>query len=162
MKTLIMLWMMLVLPIPIIFGQMLMPELLASSGAEYSDGSVSMSWSLGELAVHSLTADQGILTQGYQQGNLTITSVRELENGLNCSIYPNPTSERITMELDAGIDLPVNVELFNTKGQIILQKQFLDLQNDIDFTHLPPGLYYIRMSSKDRLKFQTYKVNVLR
>ena len=56
-----------------IFGQVTSPTLITNSGGTFSNSSVIMDFSIGELAVQTLQNNE-ILTQGFHQGDLKVTT----------------------------------------------------------------------------------------
>jgi hypothetical protein len=62
----------------------------------------------------------------------------------NLSIYPNPASESIHVEV-LGV---FHAELFNRAGQSVMQKRIYRSAN-IDISKLPKGVYFIKLSNED-------------
>jgi hypothetical protein len=72
------------------FGQVTSPSVISSSGDSYSNGSVIMDYTLGEIVVETHTNSTTILTQGFHQGVLKVTtSVKNID--IKTKVYPNPT-----------------------------------------------------------------------
>ena len=57
------------------FSQSLSPTLISSAGAYAAAGDITLSYSLGEIAVTTLTTDNLVLTQGFHQPQLTGTGI---------------------------------------------------------------------------------------
>ena len=75
-------------------------EVVATSGDFYENSSLSLSWTLGEVAVETLVGDNIILTQGFQQSKLTVTAIDELQSpGIELTVYPNPTNRFLFIEV---------------------------------------------------------------
>ncbi len=66
------------------------------------------------------------------------------------SIYPNPTSEYITISSSKNL-IPSTIELYDTYGQMILKTE----DNSIDLSDYQNGLYFIRVPL---LSSETFKV----
>ncbi len=72
-------------------------------------------------------------------------SVEVLEND-GISIYPNPTSSVVNINLKEYISDQVRIELFNVTGQKIIVKELNDAQNlQLSVEHLPSGVYFINV-----------------
>lgn len=62
-------------------------------------------------------------------------------------IYPNPATSYITIEPDKNNK--TTIQLFNMQGQLILKKQYNKIfKQNIDISHLPKGLYVIKMTNE--------------
>ena len=91
--------------------------------------------------------------------------LRELQTNQNFTIYPNPTSEKLFVELpqseprkngagrdlESHSDLSLRIEILNTNGQVILQKEIGNESIvEVDVKGLVAGEYFVRMiSGKD-------------
>ena len=91
----------------------------------------------------------GILVQINQQ-NL---EVDHLDLSAKITVYPNPTLSKIFFEAKESL-LSQKVTVFNTSGQLVLQKQ-LSADNSVDLTDLASGTYLVQLSEN---KSDTFKI----
>ncbi len=110
------------------FSQSLSPEVIASAGGYASVGGVSLSYTVGEMAmVETFTNANTILTQGFHQPEMNITRILEADRTDfgSFAVYPNPA----TTEVFFGYEFPqegrVEVTLYNNLGQVV-QNVFKD------------------------------------
>ena len=143
-------------------AQQIKQEVIASAGGynKSADNSISISWTLGETIIPTFTSDDGslILTHGFQQ-RLIITTVEEnLEDLVQVTIYPNPTSEMINIQFQTSPDKEILVYLLDASGKLVKTDKIdvATLNKTINMQDLPAGMYYIRLI-KDRL-VNVYKV----
>jgi len=62
-------------------------EVIATSGDFYENSSGSLSWTLGEVFIETLSETNFILTQGFQQSKLTLTAINDLQtSGIELSV----------------------------------------------------------------------------
>ena len=73
------------------FGQVTTPSVVSSSGDSYSNGGVIMDYTLGEIVIETYTNSNTILTQGFHQGDLKVTTA-VVNLDIKTRIYPNPTT----------------------------------------------------------------------
>jgi hypothetical protein len=71
-----------------------------------------------------------------------ISSTKNQVNVNRLSIYPNPTSDKVYIE---GTDEAVKVSIINPAGYLI--KQTISIENQIDITDLPNGVYIFEITS---------------
>lgn len=79
------------------------------------------------------------------------TAINEVKESLEFSIYPNPTSENVSISL-GGIKADVKVTLMNSTGQAVLNKDY----NNVDLIRLkldyPKGVYFLTAKTDDGLR----------
>jgi hypothetical protein len=85
-----------------------------------------------------------------------LASLEELQSSL--LIYPNPTSTELT--LDFGINASnVNYVIYDINGKIVLAENEIAFQNGkyiVDMTGILPGMYMLRINSKENN--QVYRI----
>ncbi|MBR9921620.1 MAG: alpha/beta fold hydrolase [Bacteroidetes bacterium] len=97
-----------------------------------------------------------------------ISSATEIATNHYVSIYPNPASDLLTIDVrlsaKAGIGgqgklLPYELSLFNSTGQLVLQKIIYAIPENtlieqIRIDHLPGGIYFARMRTEQQIFYQ--------
>ena len=77
-------------------------------------------------------------------------------NWLNSiSLYPNPTYEYLQIDLSLKSKDDIRVEVFNTLGQLMIQKDLLDFTSGVETINLQQassGVYYVRVSNNSASK----------
>lgn len=91
----------------------------------------------------------------------TLTSIEEnyLKN-IKINIYPNPTADRITIEMD--FPKTFDLELWNTAGILVINKKIDGLKGkfELDLTDLPAGNYSLLINNDANRSFHLIeKVN---
>ncbi len=133
------------LAIGIIEGQSIERQAIASAGNTLTNGNISLDFTIGEVAVTTLTTSDLILTQGFHQGELMTTSVDGLPVSVTYKIYPNPTKDKLWLEM-TGEALDFYVLLYNELGQpLSVTKRHVQgigqWQGNFDLSKLSAGLY---------------------
>jgi hypothetical protein len=145
------------------WGQSLSPTVIASAGDYFDNGTVSISFTVGEVAVTTLEAGDVILTQGFQQPfELDVTGVKDQEISWSVRTYPNPVKENLhvkfTLESPEGFTLVV----MDLTGKKVFIKKYDQVQpgevKDIDFQNYAPGIYLVSVTSNDKSVRKIYKV----
>lgn len=129
-------------------SQMLMAQELQAvvSGGAYHQGSAgSISWSLGEVATETLKAGNYIITQGFQQGRLGLTSVKETPNlDVTISAYPNPTHDYINIEIIGEIT-NMHYAVFDINGRAVKSGEIIESPTQVQFNEMGSAIYFIRI-----------------
>tara|TARA_R110002050_G_scaffold300136_1_gene467858 strand:- start:12234 stop:12593 length:360 start_codon:yes stop_codon:yes gene_type:complete len=93
-----------------------------------------------------LNTTNNLFNLGYIS-NESPLSVETYNNENEIKIYPNPTSDSISVNTDV-----IEINIFNTVGQIITNSN----QNIVDVSNLEAGMYFINILSKKNL-YKTIK-----
>jgi len=125
------------------------------------DNTISLSWTLGELVISTVTSTGGdlILTQGFQQSKLEVTAIEEHpELGIMVAIYPNPTSEIVNIKFTTPLEGETAVYLVGPDGRTIITDIIPSgvLLKPIDMQTYPSGTYFLRI--QNGVKLNVYKV----
>ena len=62
------------------------------------------------------------------------------------SIYPNPVSDKMTIEAQEAID---NIEIYNVMGALVYSQKDCGDKAEITTTNLPAGTYVVRLTTKN-------------
>ncbi|MFO7864731.1 MAG: T9SS type A sorting domain-containing protein [Salinivirgaceae bacterium] len=137
------------------FGQ----QVTASSGGSYAGGSYSLNYTIGESVVETLIGSS-ILTQGFHQSKLTVTSIYEYRYlGAKINLYPNPTTSNLNIIIAANAK-NYSVMVLNEFGKTLkVEKVWIgESPSVIDFNDFKPGVYFLRVIDKPGIVLQTFKV----
>ena len=146
----------LLLCLPIIgLGQVTSPSVISSSGDSYSNGSVIMDYTLGEIVVETHTNSSTILTQGFHQGVLKVnTEVVNID--IKTKVYPNPTTNFLIIELEKNVNADILV--YDINGKIVIKDRLNnEQQKQLDFGFLKQGNYLLHINIAD--KQSVYQIN---
>ncbi|MBI5219963.1 MAG: T9SS type A sorting domain-containing protein [Bacteroidia bacterium] len=141
------------------FCQSLAPEVISSSGNYFENGTVSLSWTLGEPVIETDSAGGHILTQGFQQSRYDIVVVENIEENLNISLYPNPTSQLLNLDWEIPGNAAVLIELIDMQGKKLIDKSYMENKSkkQLNLSNYPAADYFVRISSGNKL-VKTFKV----
>lgn len=140
-------------------AQSISPEVIASSGDHYVAGNAQLSWTLGEPVIETVSAGSNIITQGFHQTNLTVTSIDETVNNLDVSIYPNPTSDRVIISIPDNVN-DFSLELYDVKGQLVMTKKMNrnENQTQMDVSQLANSYYMLKLVAPQINYTSTHKI----
>jgi len=137
------------------FGQVTSPSVVSSSGDSYSNGSVIMDYTLGEIALETHTNSSAILTQGFHQGVLEVTA-GVVNIDFKTKIYPNPTTNFLIVELEKNVNADILV--YDINGKLVIKHRLNnEQQKELDFSFLKQGNYLLHINIAD--KESVYQIN---
>lgn len=134
----------LLLACAISFGQSIDRDVVSSAGDNYETSIASLSWTLGEVATESFTNTTNTLNQGFHQGNLFVTSIdEELDLDYSIKAYPNPVLDILIVETN---EPEKEYQIINMNGEVVGNGIITTEREEVDFTNLPSGVYFISIS----------------
>ena len=107
-------------------------DIIASSACYFKTSFLSVSWTIGEIATETFANEDIILTQGFNQANITITDITEdLFTDINIIVYPNPVKDVFTIETGSDNKTHLKAELYNLKKDSKQEKNVIGDYPDI-------------------------------
>ncbi|CAN5424819.1 hypothetical protein BH10BAC1_BH10BAC1_18510 [soil metagenome] len=141
-------------------AQSISPEVIATSGTTFSDGTNTLDWTLGEPATNTFNAGSDMLTQGFHQPELMVTAIETLEPA-SLSVFPNPTISSLNVQFATQQNV-CKVELFTMEGKLLESKIYNNTAlSVIDMHDYTAGNYllYITDNNKKCSSFKIIKTN---
>jgi hypothetical protein len=136
-------------------------EVIAAGGESHSNSSGSISYTIGEPVIETLSSVNNVLTQGFQQSDIIVTTLSEAKS-LNFQItaFPNPTKVFIKLKIEKEHISGMSYLICDLTGKVILQKDIAEQETDISFEGLAPSNYVLKiLENNTELKsFQIIKV----
>jgi hypothetical protein len=140
-------------------------QVLSTAGNHSENGTVQLSWTIGEPVISTFSNGSNILTQGMHQTKLTVTAIEEIElSGLGISAFPNPASDFVNLKVTClSPVLPdemwkeFSFQLYDMKGKVIMQKQIGSAETIINMEDYAPSTYFLKVTI-DKKIVKTFKI----
>ena len=128
--------------VPSAFGQSLAPSVIALAGGyEKTPSGMSVSWTLGEPITDPLRSGNLLLTQGFQQPDLKVsTGFEDPTFGYELASFPNPASNELIMQ--TNFQQPIHFRMVDISGKLIREGQWSE-KNVVEVSALSQGVYAI-------------------
>lgn len=113
------------LAIPLLSNaQSISREVIGSAGEELSSTNIQLNISVGEAVITTLESPNILLTQGFQQPEVNLGTVDELQLNNEISMYPNPASDVLNLKFISNelSSEQIMVRIFDVGGQLVLQE----------------------------------------
>jgi hypothetical protein len=136
-------------------AQTISPVVISSAGTTFNDGTSQLDWTLGEPATATFSSGSNLLTQGFHQPNLMITSINNIEN-TSVSVYPNPTLTFLNVQLSTFENTVI--ELYSIEGKLLATQLATNNNVQIDMTNYSAGNYLLRVNTA-KGKTSSYKIS---
>lgn len=141
-----------------LMAQSLSPRVLATGGQSVTQGSIQLSYTVGEVATTALSADTLLLTQGFHQPETgTPVSLDNPAPTTTLAIYPNPCSDWLWIRSDSPAGHgPMELYLYNAAGLLAFQTGMVlspGQAHTLDLRNLPPGSYSLHIREHDQARY---------
>jgi len=138
-------------------------EAIPVSGGEATGSGGSVSYSVGQVFYSTSSSTNGSVSQGTQQPFeiSVVTEIKEAENiTLECLAYPNPTTEFVTLKIDASTSLGnLNYQIFDINGKLLQTQKIENNETEISIKNYVSGNYFLKITNEnvDIKKFKIIK-----
>jgi hypothetical protein len=133
-------------------------SVVASSGEEFTTSVGIIANTIGEPVTATLVGGNATLTQGFHQGIINITSIREQITEDDILVYPNPTSDMVQVNFDGERS---KWQLHTMDGKLVNEGILVRGTNSIDMRDLSQATYFLTVSGKDNNR-NTYRIQKIR
>jgi hypothetical protein len=120
-----------------------------------------VSYSVGQLVHTANTGSNGSVTQGVQQAyEITVVNALEEATAIRLSVYPNPTTDYLTLEVDASTlesDQQLSYQLLDINGILLQNAKITESQTSIMMCNLATATYFVKITNGDK-DVKTFKI----
>jgi len=78
----------------------------------------------------------------------TTTANVDIPSALIARVYPNPTEGELSIVASKENKQTIPIEVFSLEGKLMATFLMMDKQTNINISHLPIGIYIIRIGSE--------------
>jgi hypothetical protein len=109
--------------------------------------------SLTEIQLRVADVDEFVITQA---GVVTSTQEPQLA-AIDFQVFPNPAHDELSIQLEpVSLKEPVEVQIFNNQGQLLLMQKATSTSITIPTAELPNGMYILQVKSDDKVGTQKF------
>ncbi|MFA4853257.1 MAG: T9SS type A sorting domain-containing protein [Thermoplasmata archaeon] len=128
-------------------------EAIPATGGEASGSGGTVNYSVGQVFYTTNTGTNGSVAQGVQQP-FEISVVTGLEEAkgitLQCSAYPNPTTDFLTLKVENYDTENLSYQLFDISGKLLQNKKAEGNGTTISMENLVPATYFLKVYAVGR------------
>ncbi len=133
-------------------------DAICASGGSMSNASGSASFTIGQVVYISENNSNGSVCQGVQQSyQITTAGIMLVDVDFCFSVFPNPTTKQITLEVTRFENQTLNYVLEDAEGKLIQSNKIFNNHTDIDMSSLPVSTYILQVF-KENIKVQSFKI----
>lgn len=139
-------------------AQTLSPEVISAAGGKMQSSTISLDWTLGEMAVSRWNTPVGFTTEGFHQPVLQVTLLPEYSSP-KISIAPNPVQSTLNVRVNETPQQTLFAQLVDVQGRVLIQRTNLGLGNtELNLSNLPAGTYFLQVLQQSGKTMEAFKV----
>jgi len=130
-----------------------------ATGGEAAGTGGTASYSIGQVVYTTATGTNGSVAQGVQQPyEISVTTgVAETSINLEMNVYPNPTTNYLTLKIDNFELSTLNFQLIDLQGKVIENKKVAASNTTITMETLPKAVYFLNVTNNNQV-VKTFKI----
>ena len=127
-------------------------ETILISGGNISGNNGSVSYSVGQIAYTINSGTNGTVIPGVQQPyEISVVSGIKEAKGINleCSVYPNPTTNYLTLKIENNVQTQYIASLYDMNGILLKTFKITNNETTISMENLIPSTYFLKIMQID-------------
>jgi hypothetical protein len=135
-------------------------QVVTTSGSNATGAGGTSSYTVGQVVYNTYTGTNGSAAQGVQQP-FEISVVTGIEEALGISleimVYPNPTTDFLTLSVDNFEASNLSYYLYDINGRLLETQKLEGKQTSIAMSNLVPATYFLKVSEGSK-ELRTFKI----
>ena len=133
-------------------------QVLSATGGDATGSGGSVAFSVGQIVYTTSTGTTGSVAQGVEQAyEIYSVGIKETALNISLSIFPNPTSDFLTLKVQDYNNEALSYNLIDEQGKLILSEQITNQETQVVMSTLARGSYFINIVQANK-KIQTFKI----
>ena len=133
-------------------------QVLSASGGDATGSGGSVAYSVGQIVYTTHTGTTGSVAQGVEQAyEIYSVGIKETTLNISLSVFPNPTSDFLTLKVEDYNNEALNYTLLDEQGRLVLNEQITTQDTQVAMSTLARGAYFINVLQTNK-KIQTFKI----
>lgn len=132
-----------------------------ATGCDLSGSGGSVSYSVGQIDYINASGGGNIITQGVQQPYeiFLISEITET-NGiqLNCSAYPNPTTDLLKLNIENYDLSSLSFQIFDLNGKLLTEGKITSAESSISMKDFKQAAYFLKIIDSNNV-IKSFKIN---
>jgi hypothetical protein len=140
---------------------------IGTTGGFATNSAWQLEFTAGEVATTTLQSGNFVLNQGFQQTNPPYNTKIEAEQiQVEYSLYPNPTTSMVYLELSLEKAADIRIEILDIRGRKTpvpdcKLKAITSVREEFDLSQLATGMYLIRIYGTSGEISKTFRIEKL-
>jgi len=134
---------------------------IGAAGSMHGNANGGISYTIGEVVIPTAAGSQAVLTQGFHQPWVSISTALEdvTAHEGHALVYPNPTRHELFVEVDDALGAEA-FTLLNAAGQLVLDGRISGMRTALDLSPYADGTYHLRLTDDTGAPLRTFTLIV--
>ncbi len=132
-------------------------QVIGTTGGHSTSANSQLDWTMGETIISTQSNNDNILTQGFHQTRLNITSVDDFADQIKFEVFPNPTPDKLVIN-GSNLSKQYSIKVYSTTGSLLQTHTYNMLNNTLDFSAYERGQYLVVIETKDLMERYTFRI----
>lgn len=134
-------------------------ETVTTTGGEATGTGGTSSYTVGQVVYTTNTGSNGSVAQAVQQPYeiSTTVGINETSIQLELSVYPNPTTNFLSLNVESEKLKDLSYQLIDLQGKVIDNKKVSTATTTIAMENLPKAIYFLRISNNNQV-VKTFRI----
>lgn len=130
-----------------------------ATGGTASGNGGTVTYSIGQVLFEQANNGEFLITQGIQHAYEIYTNEKEeIKSSFSFNVYPNPTSDNLTIFIKEGIVDKQYCQLYDALGKLLIKESINSNYTQISLSNLPTAAYNLCIYNKENQKVQSYTI----
>lgn len=95
-----------------------------------------------------------VIGQNFIESNLVGLSTQKPHSAIDVNVYPNPSKDDVTFEIQQAKKGNYTLQIFNSTGGSVVQRNIVNNKTTLQKGSLPAGIYYYQISHQNGIEGQ--------
>ena len=133
-------------------------QVLSATGGDATGSGGTVAFSVGQIVYTTSTGTTGSVAQGVEQAyEIYSVGIKETALNISLSIFPNPTSDFLTIKVEDYNNEALSYNLIDEQGKSVLNEQITNQDTQVAMSTLARGIYFLNVLQANK-KIQTFKI----
>lgn len=134
-------------------------ESFNASGGDASGSGGTVAYSVGQIVYTTHSGSNGTSAQGVQHAfEIFTVGIDELELDVNLTIFPNPTTDYLTLKTSDYNNHKLSYQLYDAQGKALSTGEIVSEQTKIAMNNLPTATYLVHVVDQENKKVHSFKI----
>ncbi len=130
-----------------------------TSGGNKTDVGGSISYSIGQISYTYAKSNDGNISQGIQQTyDKSTLSTSEISSNLSLTVFPNPTTNNLEIQVDEYEGVKLLYQLLNADGALVVSGEINSKNTKLQTMDLPSSNYFVNISNSENQIIKSFKI----